>query len=102
MTKNSGQDIEEAALSLLRTGSYAGSSTTGSSGKCSGAKTSSSLVGPHPTDVAANVDAEEDKSESSSYLVTRGDPTEAAARLGYPLSVRIIGGKIVGALKFHN
>lgn len=39
---------------------------------------------------------------SSGYRVMADEPGEAAERLGYPLTTRVISGKVVGALKFHS
>lgn len=53
--------------------------------------------------MAAKGLAEEEQSESGSgFCVTPDEPREAVERLGFPSTTRVIGAKVIGALKFHS
>lgn len=77
-----------------------GSSTSASSGGSSGGRTASHGYARQIEKAAKGTKVE--GSESSGYRVMCQDPSEAAKCLGFPETSRVIGGKVVGGLKFRS
>lgn len=99
------REVVAGEVFFSRAGSKATSSKTGSSSSCSSDRSSrgrtTSRSSARRIEMSAKA-AEEDGSESSGYRVTRQDPGEAAERRGFPVTSQVIGGKVVGALKFRS
>lgn len=45
---------------------------------------------------------DEDKGKHSNYFVVQNSPVEAADRIDFPSTAKLVSDRVVGALKFHS
>lgn len=80
-------------------------SSGGSSSSCSTEESSGQAAkSPHTKELRAenNNGEDEEKDDSSVYFIAEGDPSEAAIRLCFPLSTRVVGDQHSDALNFYS